>query len=68
MPLWVAALLFLLCSIGTAKSFRAYFCRAKSSARSGAKLFFTAGIALLLLSIAALLYVAAVLLFVISIP
>ena len=67
MPLWAAAVLFLICAIGTVQSFRAYICRAKPPVRGGAKLFFAAGIALSLLSIAALLYVIAALLFVSSI-
>ena len=54
MPLWVAAALFLLCVAGAMFSFRAY-------SRGGAKIFLAAGVALLLLCVAALLYVAAVL-------
>ena len=60
MPLWVAAVLFLLCVAGTVLSFRAY-------SRGGAKIFLAAGVTLSLLCVAALLYVAAILLLVLAV-
>ena len=57
MPLWVAAVLFLLCVAGAVFSFRAY-------SRGGAKIFLAAGVTLSLLCVVALLYVAAVVLLV----
>lgn len=57
MPLWGAAALLLIGIIGTVMSFRAY-------ARGGGKIFLASGIVLSLFSIAALLYVAMVLLFI----
>ncbi|MCL2683949.1 MAG: hypothetical protein FWE55_01775 [Synergistaceae bacterium] len=60
MPLWAAVLLFLICVAGSVLSFRAYF-------RGSGKLFLVPGIALSLLSIAGMLYVAAGVLLVSSI-
>ena len=60
MPLWVAVALFLFGVIGTVLSFRAY-------ARGGRGLFLASGAALSLLSVVALLYAAAVLLFISSV-
>ena len=57
MPLWVAAVLFLLCVVGAVLSFRAYSLR-------GSKIFLAVGVTLSLLCVAALLYVAFVLLLV----
>ena len=54
MPLWVAAALFSLCVAGAVLSFRAY-------SRGGSKIFLAAGVTLSFLCVAALLYVAAVL-------
>jgi hypothetical protein len=60
MPLWAAAVLFLLCAAGIVLSFRAYF-------RSGGKIFLVAGVTAVLLCIAAIIYAGAVLFFVSSV-
>ena len=60
MPLWAAALFFIIGISGAGLSFRAY--------SRGGKKFLAIGIAISLLCFAALLYAAAVLLFVSSIP
>jgi len=60
MPLWGASVLFLISVVGTAVSFRRYF-------RTGEKKFLAAGIAAASLCAAALLYIAAVVLFVSSV-
>ena len=57
MPLWVAAVLFLLCVVGTVLSLRVYL-------RGGDPFFLSAGISLLAFSLVALTYVACVLLLV----
>jgi hypothetical protein len=56
MPLWIAAALFVLCVIGIALSFRAYF-------RGGGKIFLAAGIIAAFICLAALGYAALTLLF-----
>jgi hypothetical protein len=60
MPLWAAAALLILLITGAAVSFRAYF-------KGGGKLFLACGITISVLCVAALLYIAAALLFVSSI-
>jgi hypothetical protein len=60
MPLWAAAVLFLICVAGIVLLFRAYF-------RGGGKIFLAAGIAVSLLCAAAMFYIAAVLFFVSSV-
>jgi hypothetical protein len=60
MPLWGAAVLFLLCTVGTVLSFRAY-------SQSGGKIFLIAGIAAALLCVGSIVYATAVLLFVSSV-
>ena len=60
MPLWAAAVLFLIGVTGAVQSFRAY-------ARGSRGFFLAAGVVLSLFSVAALLYAAMVLLFVSSV-
>ena len=57
MPLWVAAVLFLLCAIETVLAFRSYF-------RGRGKIFLVYGIALSLVCVAAILYALCVLILV----
>jgi hypothetical protein len=60
MPLWLAAVLFVLCVAGVLASFRAYF-------KGGEKIFLAFGIAASLICLAALAYAALTLFFVSSI-
>jgi hypothetical protein len=60
MPMWAAAVLFLLSIAGVVLSFHAYL-------RSGGKIFLTAGVAAALLCAAAIVYAGAVLFFVSSV-